>query len=229
MRVALYHRVSTLDQDPALAREELHAAAARMGTIVADVEETGSGAKNNRPGLAEVMAAVRARKVDAVVVWKLDRFGRSALDLLANVRELQNAGCRFIATTQGLDTAGGATSQLILTVLAGVAEFERELIRERTTLGMAKARKEGKTIGRPRVLASEMLLARARELRALADRPEIAAYTRPRSWRAVAGMLKTDGFQNVPNHATLARLCTKPYAEIGTAPPREPPTSESSP
>jgi DNA invertase Pin-like site-specific DNA recombinase len=154
LRAAGYHRVSTLDQNPALARDELHAAAARLGAeLVLDVEETGSGARNDRPGLQKLMDAARRGKLDTVLVWKLDRFGRSALDVLANIRDLDAAGVRFIATTQGIDIrpGGDAMSRLILGVLASVAEFERDLIRERTRLGMAKARESGKRIGRPQV------------------------------------------------------------------------------
>jgi DNA invertase Pin-like site-specific DNA recombinase len=89
IRVAVYHRVNTLDQDPTLAREELHAAAGRLGgEVVLDIEETGSGARNDRPGLQQLMAAARRGKLDAVICWKLDRFGRSALDVLANIRDL---------------------------------------------------------------------------------------------------------------------------------------------
>ncbi len=152
MRVAVYHRVSTLDQNPGLARDELHAAAARLGgEVTLDIEETGSGARNNRPGLQRLMESARRGKLDAVLCWKLDRFGRSALDVLANIRDLDAAAVRFIATTQGIDIrpGGDAMSRLMLTMLAAVAEFERDLIRERTRLGMAKARAAGKHIGRP--------------------------------------------------------------------------------
>ncbi len=152
MRVAVYNRVSTLDQNPTLAREELQTAAARLGgKVVLDIEETGSGARNDRPGLQRLMDAARRGKLDAVMVWKLDRFGRSALDVLANIRDLDAAGVRFTVTTQGINIRpdGDAMSRLILGVLASVAEFERDLIRERTRLGMAKARAAGKRIGRP--------------------------------------------------------------------------------
>jgi len=149
---ALYHRVSTLDQDPHLAREELRAAAsARRLAIALDVEEAGSGARNDRPGLQRVLDAGRRGQIDAVLVWKLDRFGRSALDVLHNIRELDAEGVRFVAVTQGIDIrpGGDPASRLILTVLAGVAEFERELIRERTLLGLDHARRAGTRLGRP--------------------------------------------------------------------------------
>ena len=149
---AIYHRVSTTDQDATLARTELRAAVvARAMTTALDIEETGSGARNDRPGLQRVLDAVRRGQVQCVVVWKLDRFGRSALDVLANIRALKDAGCRFIVTSQGLDVRpdGDAVSTLLLTVLAAVAEFERDLIVERTRLGLDKARRAGKQLGRP--------------------------------------------------------------------------------
>ncbi len=149
---AVYHRVSTLDQNPALARSELRAAAKRLGyRIVLDVEETGSGAQNDRPGFRRVLEAARLGKLDALLVFKLDRAGRSALDLLTNIRELVEVhGVRFVVTSQGLDLkpGGDAISRLLMTVLAAVAEFERDLIRDRTRLGLAAARKRGVRIGR---------------------------------------------------------------------------------
>lgn len=152
-QVAIYHRVSTLDQDPRLARRELEAWVERQGGEVAMlIEESASGAWNGRPGLQKVLAAARRGEVDAVVVWKLDRWGRSALDVLANIKALADAGVRFVAMSQGLDVrpGGDAMSTLMLTVLAAVAEFERSLIRERTMLGLEKARRKGVTLGRPK-------------------------------------------------------------------------------
>lgn len=180
LRAAVYHRVSTLDQDPTAARQELRSALAARGfAAVLEVEETGSGARNDRPGLQRVLDAARRHKIDAVVVWKLDRFGRSAFDLMANLRQLEDAGVRFIATSQGIDIRpnGDPMSKLILTVLAGVAEFERSLIVERTRLGLDKARRAGKRLGR----------------KVSADAPEPAAVAslraRDLSWRQVAQQL----------------------------------------
>jgi putative DNA-invertase from lambdoid prophage Rac len=152
-RAALYHRVSTLDQHPELARAELRAAAAARGLeVTLDVEETGSGARNDRPGLQRVLEAARRHRVDVVLVWKLDRFGRSAADVLTNVRELEQRGVSFEAVSQGLAlrAGGDAVSRLLLTMLAAVAEFELDLIRDRTRLGLARARAAGRQLGRPR-------------------------------------------------------------------------------
>lgn len=165
MKIASYHRASTLDQDPSLARGELHAAAVRLGgDLVMTVEETGSGARNDRPGLQRVMDAARRGQIDHLVCWKLDRFGRSALDVLANLRELESAGVAFTAITQGITikAGGDAMSRLLVTMLAAVAEFERDLIRERTILGLRKARAAGRRLGRPP--ASPVLLSAAADL-----------------------------------------------------------------
>jgi putative DNA-invertase from lambdoid prophage Rac len=164
-RAALYHRVSTDSQSPENARHELkHAAAVRGMSVVLDIEETGSGARNDRPGLQKVMEAARRGTIDVVIVHKLDRWGRSALDLLANIRTLEEQGVRFIALSQGLDIkpTGDAMSRLILTVLAAVSEFERDLIKDRTLLGIARARAAGRKLGRPRVTVDRALATRLR-------------------------------------------------------------------
>lgn len=150
-KCALYHRVSTCDQNPALARRDLRQAARARGFEIAlDIEETGSGAWNNRPGLRRVMEAARKGEVEAVFCWKLDRWGRSSLDVLSNIKQLTNSGVRFVAVTQGLDIQphGDAMSSLILTVLAAVAEFERTLVAERTALAARAAREAGRRWGR---------------------------------------------------------------------------------
>jgi DNA invertase Pin-like site-specific DNA recombinase len=177
-RAALYHRVSTLDQNAGLARRELaQAAKARGLRVVLNVEETGSGARNDRPGLRRVLEAARKHQVEAVLVWKLDRFGRSVLDLVGNVTQLRAAGVRFVAVTQGIDLGRerDAASELQFNVLCAVAEYERQLIRERTRLGLASARAHGKRLGRP---SKGPPTARVRELRSLGC-----------SWATIAGEL----------------------------------------
>ena len=153
MNAAIYHRVSTTDQDPTTARHELRAAASLRGySIALEIEETGSGARNDRPGLQQILSAARRGRIHAVLVWKLDRFGRSTLDLLTNIQHLTQAGVRFEAITQGLRVDPmrlDPTTHLILGVLAAVAEFERDIIRERTRLGLQRARRRGKRLGRP--------------------------------------------------------------------------------
>jgi putative DNA-invertase from lambdoid prophage Rac len=180
LRAALYHRVSTVDQDRTLARGALRAAARALGArVVLDVEESGSGARSDRPGLLRVLSAARRHELDVVFVWKLDRWGRSLLDVLDNLRALELGGVRFVCTSQGLDFepgAGGA-AKFFLTLLAAAAEFERDLLRERTRLGLDRARRRGKVLGRPKV--SRPSSAVVRELR-----------RRGRTWEQVASELK---------------------------------------
>lgn len=160
MRIATYHRVSTLDQNADAARADLRAFAGRLGgTIAIEVEEVGSGARNDRPGLQRVLEAARKRAVDCLVVWKLDRLGRSTLDLHTNAALLETYGVRLACVTQAIDTAT-PTGKLLFTVLSAVAEFERDSIKERTHLGLRRAIEKGKTLGRPRVpCPAEQILA----------------------------------------------------------------------
>lgn len=135
-----------------MARAELRAAAAARGLrVVLEVEETASGRGSVPPGLARVLGAVERGAIDVVLVQRLDRWGRSTLDLLANLRRLRSAGVGFVAIAQGLEVRPehDAVSDLTLTVLAAVAEFERAVIVERTLDGLAAARRAGKQLGRP--------------------------------------------------------------------------------
>jgi putative DNA-invertase from lambdoid prophage Rac len=152
---AIYHRVSTLDQDPSTGSKELRRVAASLDMdVVHEAQETASGSthSSSRPKLSRVLKMAEAGQVSAVLVWKLDRFGRSALDVLGNIKRLEDAGCRFVCTSQSIDIkpGGDPMSRLLLTMLAAVAEFERSLIRERTVLGLRRARANGVTLGRPR-------------------------------------------------------------------------------
>jgi DNA invertase Pin-like site-specific DNA recombinase len=100
-----------------------------------------SGAKASRPGLTRLMADAAARKFDVLLVWKLDRFGRSLVDCLNNIQELERHRIRFVAVTQGLDTdQRNPASRFLLHVLGAAAEFERSLIRERTIAGQQRYR-----------------------------------------------------------------------------------------
>jgi DNA invertase Pin-like site-specific DNA recombinase len=152
VRVATYIRVSTAEQNSSLQVAELEQyISARGWQSVGAYEDVMSGAKSNRPGLSQLMVDASKRKFDAVVCWKLDRFGRSLVDCLGKIQTLEGHGVRFIAVTQGLDTdQQNPASRFLLHVLGAAAEFERSLIRERVTAGMKAARKTGKTLGRPR-------------------------------------------------------------------------------
>ncbi|HZY74545.1 MAG TPA: recombinase family protein [Edaphobacter sp.] len=166
MRAALYARVSTADQSCELQLHELREYLARRKWEVAgEYVDTGwSGSKTNRPELNRLMQDARVRRFDAVVVWKLDRFGRSLVHCVSAIQELSSVGVRFLAVSQGLDTdQANPTSQLLLHILAAVSQFERELIRERVAAGMRNAREKGKAIGRPRKVFDRQEVLRLRQ------------------------------------------------------------------
>lgn len=184
MRCVTYHRVSTLDQNVSTARDELRRAAAQRGyEVVDEFEETGSGARNDRPELQRLMAMARKGKFDAVLVWKLDRFGRSSLDVQTNIRQLNQCGVSFVAVTQGIEAKphGDAMSNLILSVMAAMAEFELDLIRDRTRAGMARAKAQGTRSGK--LIGGQWAYARPDAARVRALRAA------GRSWAQVAAEL----------------------------------------
>jgi DNA invertase Pin-like site-specific DNA recombinase len=156
VKAAIYARVSTADQHNAIQIRELTDYIQRRGWELAGTyQDQISGAKVSRPGLEKLMADARQRRFDAVLVWKLDRFGRSLVHCVSGIQELSSLGIRFIATSQGLDTdESNPASKLLLHILAAVAQFERELIRERVSAGIKNAKvkgtRSGKPIGRPK-------------------------------------------------------------------------------
>lgn len=152
-RVALYARVSTADkgQDPDLQLRELREFAANRGWRVVDeyVDRGHSGAKESRPALNRMMADARRRKFDVLAVWKLDRFGRSLKHVVTSLADLQSLGITFVSLRDGFDLTT-PSGRAMLGMVAVMAEFERELIRERVKAGMANAKRKGIRIGRPR-------------------------------------------------------------------------------
>ena len=169
MNAAIYARVSTTDQTNAIQVRELKEYVERRGWQLVEVyQDQMSGAKASRPGLGQLMADARRRKFDVVVVWKLDRFGRSLVNCVSGIQELASLGIRFLATSQGLDTdESNPASKLLLHILAAVAQFERELIHERVSAGMKAAKahgtKTGNAIGRPRRIFNRDEVVRLRE------------------------------------------------------------------
>ena len=149
LRVGLYARVSTHDQQTLPL--QIHAmrdfAAKRNWTIAIQMKEVGSGAAH-RERRATLIAAARRREIDVVLVWRLDRWGRSVADLVSTLQELQHPGVGFVSLTEALDltTPAGRAMAGLLSVFA---EFERETLRERVCAGIAHARQQGKRLGRP--------------------------------------------------------------------------------
>jgi DNA invertase Pin-like site-specific DNA recombinase len=162
-RVATYSRVSTSSQTADNQLLALRAFAAARGWIVTEFTDQGqSGAKEKRPQLDAMLAAVRARRVDVVACVKLDRLARSVHHLVAMVREFEALGVDLIVLDQTIDTTLPA-GRLLFHVLAAISEFERDLIRDRVLAGLARARAQGKRLGRPRVAVD---LGRVSQMRA---------------------------------------------------------------
>src|SRR5579863_2098227 len=149
LRAALYARVSTNDQQtlPMQNRAMREYAARRGWTVAMQVKEVGSGA-SQRQMREKLIEAARRREIDVVLVWRLDRWGRSVTDLLATLQELQHLGVGSVSLTEAPDLTTPA-GRAMAAMLAVVAEFEREVLRERVRAGLAHARQNGKTLGRP--------------------------------------------------------------------------------
>jgi putative DNA-invertase from lambdoid prophage Rac len=149
LRVGLYARVSTHDQQtlPQQIRTMREYASKRSWTIVTQIKEVGSGASQRQLREA-LIAAARRREIDVVLVWRLDRWGRSVADLVSTLQELQHLGVGFVSLTEALDLTTPA-GRAMAGLLAVFAEFEREILRERVRAGLAHARLNGKRLGRP--------------------------------------------------------------------------------
>src|SRR6478672_986451 len=148
-RAGLYARVSTNDQRTlAMQNRAMREYAARRGwTIVMQVREVGSGAAQ-RQVREKMLQAARRREIDVVLVWRLDRWGRSVTDLLTTLQELEHLDVGFVSLTEALDLTT-PTGRAMAGLLAVFAEFEREILRERVRAGLAHARQNGKKLGRP--------------------------------------------------------------------------------
>lgn len=153
LRAGLYARVSTNDQQTlAMQNRAMREYAARRGwTIALQVREVNSGAVQ-REAREKILEAARRREIDLVLVWCLDRWGRSVTDLLATLQELEHLGVGFVSLTEALDLTTPA-GRAMAGLLAVFAAFEREILQERTKAGLAHARQNGKKLGRPATAA----------------------------------------------------------------------------
>lgn len=175
MRVALYARVSTLNgQHSDMQTAELREYAQRRGwKVVAEyIDEGISGARERRPQLDRLWVDCRKRKVDAVLVYRYDRFARSLRQLVNALEEFRALGINFVSLHEGVDTST-PNGRLVFGIFASIAEFERELIRSRVRSGLAAARAKGKRLGRPRTTVDVDRIAQRRAAGA--------------SWREIAG------------------------------------------
>jgi putative DNA-invertase from lambdoid prophage Rac len=149
LRAGLYARVSTNDQQtlPMQNRAMREYAARRGWTIALQAREVGSGAQQ-REARERLIEAARRREIDVVLVWRLDRWGRSVTDLLTTLQELEHLGVGFVSLTEALDLTT-PVGRAMAGLLAVFAEFEKEILSERTRAGLAHARQNGKRLGRP--------------------------------------------------------------------------------
>ena len=149
-KVCIYTRVSTKDQtcENQLIELKRYCRACNF-EIVKEFSDTASGKLKSRPELDKLLQAMRNKEFDAVVVYKFDRLGRSTQHLLQVLEEMRRKEVRLIATSQNIDT-GTSMGKFFFTILSGIAELEREMIIERVNSGLARAKAEGKTLGRPK-------------------------------------------------------------------------------
>jgi DNA invertase Pin-like site-specific DNA recombinase len=159
MRAALYARVSTTDQTCDNQLIELRRyCEARGWTVQREYVDHGvSGAKDRRPALDALIADAKRRQLDTVVCWRLDRLGRNLRHLVVLLEDLQALGVGFVSLGEGIDLATPA-GRLQLHILAALAEFERCRIAERVKAGLARARRNGATLGRPALAVPRQLI-----------------------------------------------------------------------
>lgn len=152
-RAAIYARVSTIDkgQDPETQLLQLREYANRRGfEVVGEFIDHASGTKEDRPEYQAMLDAVRKRKIDVVLVWRYDRFARSTQALVNSLKEFQSLNVDFISYQENIDTTT-PQGELVFTVMASLAQFESNLISERVKAGMARAKAQGKHLGRSRI------------------------------------------------------------------------------
>ena len=151
-RAAIYARVSTFEQEPENQLEELRRyVQARGWSAVEYVDRGVSGAKDRRPALDELLTDARRRRFDVLVCWRLDRLGRNLKHLIGLLDELQALCVAFVSLAEGIDATTPA-GKLQMHILGAIAEFERERIRERVLAGLQRARRQGKRLGRPKLI-----------------------------------------------------------------------------
>ncbi len=194
MKAAIYARVSTLDQEPENQLQELRRYVEARGWTAQEFVDHGvSGTKDRRPALDRLIRDAKRRKVDTVVVWRLDRLGRSLKHLVTLLDELQALGVGFVSLGEGIDLQTPA-GRLQLHILAALSEFERARIAERVAAGLARAKRQGTKLGRPRVEVSADALASVQGLstRQAAVRLGISASTVRRRLRQKPPLARSD-------------------------------------
>jgi DNA invertase Pin-like site-specific DNA recombinase len=191
MKVACYARVSTDRQDLEVQLQDLREFAARRGwEIVGVYEDVISGASLKRPGLNQLLNDAHRRKFDLLLIWKLDRLGRSLLHMVQVIHDLLSRGIEVVSATEPHMDSTTPQGRLLRNIFASVAEYERSLIIERVKAGLRRARAEGKHLGRrPRSFDQDRAT---------------ALYAATKSWRKVARVMQ------VPLSTLHRRMAPKP-------------------
>jgi DNA invertase Pin-like site-specific DNA recombinase len=192
-RVALYARVSTLNnQDPEMQLAELREYAGHRGWEVVEkfTDQGISGCQESRPALNRMMSDACRRRFDAVLVWKIDRFGRSLKHLVNALAELAALGVAFISLRDNIDLST-PSGRLMFQIIGAMAEFERALIQERVRAGLRNARAKGRRLGRPRVIVDVSKIASLRaQGRSWAEIKDEIGVSKGTAQRAVVGFPK---------------------------------------
>ena len=163
-KVAIYARVSTQYQDTGLQLSEVRRYVQDRGwTVYQEYVDIGhSGAKDSRPELNKLMADAKRRRFDTVLVWKFDRFARSVKHLVNSLHEFRALGIDFVSLTEGIDTST-PLGEAMFSIIGAMAQLERDLIRERVTAGLRRAKEKGKALGRPKRYVDLVEFARLRQ------------------------------------------------------------------
>jgi len=209
MRAAVYARVSTSNhgQDPGVQLREVAEYCSRRGwTVTAEYVDVGiSGSKEKRPELDKLLADAKRRRFEAVVVYRYDRFARSLRQLVNALEEFRSLGIEFVSLHEGVDTST-PNGRLIFGIFASIAEFERELIRERVKSGLRNAKAKGRQLGRPKVVLDAARIAALRDSGA--------------SWRIICkqmGLTKGTAqraFYSLPKNPARKVLPTNPISDL---------------
>ncbi len=160
IRAAVYARVSTVDQEPENQLAELRRYVEIRGWTAQEYTDHGvSGAKDRRPALDRLVTDAKRRRFDVLVCWRLDRLGRSLKHLITLLADLEALGVSFVSLAEGIDATTPA-GKLQMHILAAISEFERSRTIERVQAGLQRAKRQGRTLGRPRAIISRFELAR---------------------------------------------------------------------
>lgn len=162
--VAIYARVSTDKQKVDMQLNQLREFVKRSGWVIYQeyIDQSYTGTNTSRPAFLQMMTEARRRKFDVLLVWKLDRLSRSLKDLINTLDELGSCGIDFVSYDNNLDTST-PTGKLVFQIVGAVAEFEKDIIRERVIAGLSNAKQKGKRLGRPPI--SNKLYEQAKILR----------------------------------------------------------------